>query len=720
MITIPEQLQKAGYEFVLLGVKSKLPIEMGWPDKIINYDDSRILLHNGNIGIKGGGINRLVIVDCDTQEIQDNLIKILPETFMVKSGGRGFYHLYFRCDGSDELKSFKIPGVVDIQANRKYVVAPNSEHENGNTWSVVNDKPIAQIGYAQLVAIIKSFNNVPEKVEVKKKEYVKKDGDSIKDEIISKVSLMDVINHYGYKLNEHNKMVCPFHKDTNASFQVDAEEQTGYCYGCDSSWNATKFIEEKEKCKFGKALEIMAKICGMEEDLKLDRIKYNVIVSAVVNPEESSILKPQTTIYRQLAVDYYKRQPYFFDEHKIWWLWNAERFCWEDKDETDVMIGFDKFFVQDTERSDFKSRELEAMRKFGRGMRPKDIKPSWVQFKNRIYDIATGLDFEATPFWFVANPIDWKVGETEDTPTIDKIFNQWVEPKDVQRLYELMAFIPVPKYFIHSFIFLYSPPGMGKGTFVEMINRFIGRHNSTATSINRINNNSRFEVYGWNKKLMITMSEVSNINDLKNSGLINQATGEDPLKVEIKGLAKTFDMINYGKFIYPTNKLLKVEAGDGFGRRVRVIEFKTRFQKEADILNTIPDAEYENLARKCLRIAKDLWISRRFTGDVDIQERMDVYQEMSKTSLERFLDTECDLSDFSAQISLDEMFGAYSKYLLKNKSLVLSKIKFSRDMKGLGYLASKVSVSQGITNGWKSEMVYTGIKLIENGDILLK
>jgi len=107
----------------------------------------------------------------------------------------------------------------------------------------------------------------------------------------------------------------------------------------------------------------------------------------------------------------------------------------------------------------------------------------------------------------------------------------------------------------------------------------LGDKNVASTSINRINSNPRFETYNWNKKLLITMSEVSNVNDLKNSGLINQATGEDLLRAEIKG-GGSFDFTNYGKFIYPTNKLLKVDVSDGFGRRARTIKFKQDLKRK--------------------------------------------------------------------------------------------------------------------------------------------
>jgi phage/plasmid-associated DNA primase len=718
MIKLPEQLRQPGFEFVLLKPKSKVPMssETDWQNKVISFDNSRLLLHEGNIGIKGGGIHRLVIVDCDNKNVQEEIEKMLPPTFTVASGGKGLFHFYYYTTGEEECKSFKVldkdkKTLMDFQANEKYVVTPNSMHENGNTWKVIKDIPIASIPYSTLSIIVKYFDQTNKITEKKKEPYKKKEDSTFTNELVDSCSLVDVINHFGFSLNEHNKMICPFHDDHNASFQVDEDEQTGYCYGCDSKWNSTSFIEKKENCDFKKTLEIMAMIKEKEKELKEDRSKY-IAKKIAVKENVNSLIQPQTTIYRQLASDYYKKQPYFYDTTKVWWMWNVEKYCWMTKDETDIMIEFDKFFMQESEKAEFRSRMMEALRKFGRGMKPKEIKPSWIQFKNKIYDVKDGTEFEASPKYFITNPIDWELGEKEDTPVIDKIIKTWVSPKDVPKLYEIMAFVLVPKYFIHCFWFLYSPPGMGKGTFIELILRVIGRMNATATSINRINNNSRFETYGWHKKLLITMSEVSNINELRNSGLINQATGEDPIKAEIKGLANGFDFANYGKFIYPTNKLLKVDAEDGFGRRVRWVNFVTRFQKEADVLDTIPEQEYRNLCKKLLRIAKELWISRRFTGDVDIQERMEAYQEVSKTSLEKFIGLCCDTTDFNTQIGFDELYVHYSRWLLKNNHTTQSKISFSRELRKIGYENKKVNVRDE-NNNYTTMNIITGIKMGE-------
>lgn len=408
---------------------------------------------------------------------------------------------------------------------------------------------------------------------------------------------------------------------------------------------------------------------------------------------------------RHLAEQFIKIQPIYYERKGQFWVWDKSRYCWEAKDETDILNLISKNSYANTISSKEKSEILEALKQVGRDNKPEDIKPSWVQYRNKIYDIATNESFVASSKYFVSNPIARVVGDSEDTPYIDKLIRSWVAEEDVPLIYEILAFVTVPKYFIHAFFFLFSEPGKGKSTFVNFIIKILGSENCAATSIDRINHNPRFEAINWHKKLLITLSEVSNVNDLRNSGLINQATGEDPIKGEIKG-GGTFDFVNYGKFIYPTNKLLKVSSDDGFGRRTRVVKFINRFEKEKDVLNNITEKELENLAKKSLRIAHELWISRKFTGDTSISERMKNYQEISKTKLEQFINKECDLSNFEAKISFSEF---YSKYI-KGLTDIPSKIDVSKELrKKLGYDIKKENYTDDNGN-WKMDSKISGIK----------
>jgi len=575
----------------------------------------------------------------------------------------------------------------DIQQINKYKFNPNEIYY---IKVITNEYPsILEFGevYKKLGYEIPTYCTKDDIEIISKEEY-----DKIKDE--EKVELEDNLSFSSSGDETENEEAEDEEEPTNEKVKDMGKENKCFVDKKDYERLVSQGKREDMNRLFEYHIEEFKKGGKREGIIKVGE-EYAKVINEDVEEEVKNIVVEkhslQTTIFRQLAYDFYDKQPFFFDSSKQWWLWNNEEHCWEVKDEIDIMNAFDKYFIQETEKSNIKSGLLEALRKCGRQNKPKDIKPTWVQYKNKIYDIETEEIFEATPKYFIANPIPWKVGETEDTPTIDQLFSKWVTREDKALLYELLSYTTIPEMFIHAFIFLYSAPGKGKGTFMNLLLNFIGRNNAVSTSITRINSNPRFETKEWHRKLLITMSEVSNVNDLKNSGLINQATGQDPIRAEVKG-GGGFDYVNYGKFLYPTNKLLKVEAGDGFGRRVRTVKFQTRFEKEKDVLKDIPDEEYENLAKKCLRIGKELYERRRFTGDVDISERMSNYQEESKTPLERFINNYCDTSDFEEKVTLDEFFSKYNPFLKERGELSVNKSILAKELRKLGWETRRESM----------------------------
>lgn len=77
-----------------------------------------------------------------------------------------------------------------------------------------------------------------------------KQGVDIVDVVSQVVSLRRVGNrHVG---------LCPFHQEKTPSFQVDAENQLYYCFGCASGGDVLSFVMRQRNTSFGEALEYLA------------------------------------------------------------------------------------------------------------------------------------------------------------------------------------------------------------------------------------------------------------------------------------------------------------------------------------------------------------------------------------------------------------------------------------------------------------------------------
>lgn len=80
-------------------------------------------------------------------------------------------------------------------------------------------------------------------------------------EIKEKLTLADVLNHYGLKADRHGKMNCPFHEDKTPSFQVYHQTHTCYCFSSNcsthgKSMDAIDFIMHMEKISKHEAIKM--------------------------------------------------------------------------------------------------------------------------------------------------------------------------------------------------------------------------------------------------------------------------------------------------------------------------------------------------------------------------------------------------------------------------------------------------------------------------------
>ncbi len=98
------------------------------------------LFAKGGIGLITGSAYGLVVVDIDPRNGGNESFKSLhlPPTRIIRSGGGGA-HYYYRWPKNIPAPSPKglYPG-VDIQGEKKYVIAPPSLHESGKTYEIVN------------------------------------------------------------------------------------------------------------------------------------------------------------------------------------------------------------------------------------------------------------------------------------------------------------------------------------------------------------------------------------------------------------------------------------------------------------------------------------------------------------------------------------------------------------------------------------------------------
>lgn len=79
-------------------------------------------------------------------------------------------------------------------------------------------------------------------------------------EIKQRLSLSEVIRHYGLKADKQNRLRCPFHEDKTPSMQLYYKTQTAYCFSSNcrthgKSMDVIDFIMYKENADKHQAIE---------------------------------------------------------------------------------------------------------------------------------------------------------------------------------------------------------------------------------------------------------------------------------------------------------------------------------------------------------------------------------------------------------------------------------------------------------------------------------
>lgn len=378
----------------------------------------------------------------------------------------------------------------------------------------------------------------------------------------------------------------------------------------------------------------------------------------------------------QLNVEmFWEKHKFFYDKANMFWLWDNGKKKYEMVDDVDMMILLDKVlgFEGQTVSSNLKSQYLEAFKRVGRINIPKEAPKKWIQFKDRAFSLKSGKIYDITPDYFFTNPIQWVIGDNEETPVMDKLIREWVGDKYIKTAYEIIAYCCLADYPIHLIFCLVGCGRNGKSKFLGLINKFIGSDNICSTELDVLLD-SRFESFKLYKKLVCSMGE-TNFGVLSKTSLLKKLTGQDLIGFEFKN-KRPFDDYNYAKIIISSNSLPTTEdTSEGFYRRWLIIDFPNIFPEGKDILDTIPKQEYSNLAKKVINILPKLLKVAKFTHQGSIEERRERYI-MASNPLSLFIEFACK-REYEAFMRYSELYIAYRQYLNEIKRRAISYREFN-------------------------------------------
>lgn len=410
--------------------------------------------------------------------------------------------------------------------------------------------------------------------------------------------------------------------------------------------------------------------------------------------ENKKIWCPKTGIQTDFSLDV------IFDEDQVFWKQNGVKY--EMADETNIINNFKEYFSNSSIflNSGIKNKILEAYRQYGR-LHSKEviqIPEKCIVFNNSIIYVGDKDPKEVLPLrtiiddetidkgyimsnfkYFITNPIgyDYKPSQEHKCPTIDRLFREWVIPRDrwnnpnkedldkVKWLYEIIAWCMIPNYDIQEAIILSGSGKNGKSKgYIALLEKIIGEDNCTATNITTLTE-TNFGVAQLYKKLVCTVGEVDG-HKLERTSIIKSLTGGDKVPAQFKN-KQNFTFRNYAKIILSTNIVPQTsDKTIGFYRRFLIIDFPNKFEGDRNILNDIPEEEFEALANICVGMLKGLVKRNKFTNEPTDDQKAIIYEQKSNP-LQYFLSQNFELTGSPDDyIFCYDFVGQYNDWLKRN------------------------------------------------------
>jgi DNA primase len=124
------------------------------------------------------------------------------------------------------------------------------------------------------------------------------------DDVLSRTDIVEIIDARVKlkKTGQNYSGLCPFHTEKTPSFSVNGDKQFYYCFGCQASGSALKFLMEFDRMDFITAVETLASRAGLE----VPREEQSAEASAQQQQRKSiyEVLEQAATFFKQQLKDH--------------------------------------------------------------------------------------------------------------------------------------------------------------------------------------------------------------------------------------------------------------------------------------------------------------------------------------------------------------------------------------------------------------------------------
>ena len=228
----------------------------------------------------------------------------------------------------------------------------------------------------------------------------------------------------------------------------------------------------------------------------------------------------------------------------------------------------------------------------------------WLASADCMLNLRTGQTEPFSPEFLNTTYIPVKYSPNAQCPKIMKFLHDIVEPEDVELILDFMAYCLWRDYKYANWLLCVGYGHNGKSVLLNLIERFLGKHNTSSESLERLLN-KQFAIASLYQKLANIDADVSGDILIKNTGIIKKLTGNDESPGEFK-YKTPFKFRNFAKLIFSCNEIPQTnDMTDAFFRRLIIINFTQQFLAERDnphILDELcTEEEFSGLLNELLK-----------------------------------------------------------------------------------------------------------------------
>lgn len=236
--------------------------------------------------------------------------------------------------------------------------------------------------------------------------------------------------------------------------------------------------------------------------------------------------------------------------------------------------------------------------------------PEYINFRNCLYEWKTGRWWSHTPAIHstVQLATNWNPNAT--CPEFDKFLASVVPPDVVSVTWELISYLMYNGNPLHKAVMLHGTGRNGKGTFLRLLIKLLGRVNVTAVSLQALAS-ERFGPANLFGKLANIAGDIDGTY-LEQTAMFKAITGEDTITAELK-FKDAFEFTPFAVPVFSANKIPgSADVTTGYLSRWVVIPFPNDFTGREDRsldYRLQQPSEIEGIAAKAL-VALDHLMAR--------------------------------------------------------------------------------------------------------------